>query len=97
MYNGKERVLKAFAHEKADRLPVFDVVNKPDMYENLLGQSNFNSEGRLCVQLAKKLGMDAVTVHSAPYTCLIPPKEKWDSPNTFTDRFGLRFKVEDTS
>ena len=48
MYNGKERVLKAFAHEKADRLPVFDVVNKPDMYENLLGQSNFNSEGRLC-------------------------------------------------
>lgn len=97
MYSGKERVLKAFAHEKADRLPVFDVVNKPDMYENLLGQSNFNSEGRLCVQLAKKLGMDAVTVHSAPYTCLIPPREAWDSPDTFTDRFGLRFKVEDTS
>jgi uroporphyrinogen decarboxylase len=97
MYRGKERILKAFSHEKADRLPVFDVVNKPDMYENLLGQSNFNSDGRLCVQLAKKLGMDAVTVHSAPYTCLIPPKEKWDSSNTFTDRFGLRFKVEDTS
>ena len=97
MYSGKERVIKAFAHKKADRLPVFDVVNKPDMYENLLGQSNFNSGGRLCVQLAKKLGMDAVTVHSAPYTCLIPPRETWDSPDTFTDRFGLRFKVEDTS
>ena len=68
MYTGKERVLRALAHEKADRLPVFDVVNQPDMYENLLGQSNFNSTGRLCVQLAKKLGMDAVTVHSAPYT-----------------------------
>lgn len=97
MYTGKERVLKAFARTKADRLPVFDVVNKPDMYENLLGQSNFASEGRLCVQLARKLKMDAVTVHSAPYTCLIPPREKWDSPNSFTDRFGLRFKVEDTS
>ena len=97
MYSGKERVIKAFAHKKADRLPVLDVVNKPDMYENLLGQSNFNSGGRLCVQLAKKLGMDAVTVHSAPYTCLIPPRETWDSPDTFTDRFGLRFKVEDTS
>ena len=47
MNTGKERVLRAFAHEKSDRLPVFDVVNKPDMYENLLGQSNFNSEGRL--------------------------------------------------
>ena len=97
MYTGKERVLKAFAREKADRLPVFDVVNKPDMYVNLLGKPNFESGGRLCVQLAKKLGMDAVTVHSAPYTCLIPPKEQWDSPNSFTDRFGLHFKVEDTS
>lgn len=97
MYTGKERVLKAFARQKADRLPVFDVVNKPDMYENLLGIPNFESGGRLCVQLAKKLGMDAVTVHSTPYTCLIPPKEKWDSPDSFTDRFGLHFKVEDTS
>ena len=97
MYTGKERILRAFAREKADRLPVFDVVNKPDMYEDLLGCSNYNSGGRLCVQLAKKLGMDAVTVHSAPYTCLIPPKETWDSPNSFTDRFGLHFKVEDTS
>ena len=97
MYTGKERVLKAFAREKADRLPVFDVVNQPQMYETLLGVSNYSSNGRLCVQLAKKLGMDAVTVHSAPYTCLIPPKEQFDSENTFTDRFGLKFQVTDTS
>ena len=97
MYTGKERILRAFAHKKSDRLPVFDVVNKPDMYENLLGRSNYESGGRLCVQLARKLGMDAVTVHSAPYTCLIPPKDQWDSPNSFTDRFGLKFLVEDTS
>lgn len=97
MYTGKERVLRAFAHEKADRLPVFDVVNKPDMYVNLLGESNYESSGRKCVQLAKKLGMDAVTVHSAPYTCLIPPKDQFDTANSFVDRFGLRFQVEDTS
>lgn len=97
MYTGKERVLRAFAHEKADRLPVFDVVNKPDMYVNLLGESNYESSGRKCVQLAKKLGMDAVTVHSAPYTCLIPPKDQFDTANSFVDRFGLRFQVEDIS
>lgn len=97
MYTGKDRILRAFAREKADRLPVFDVVNQPDMYTNLLGRSNYESNGRLCVQLAKKLGMDAVTVHSAPYTCLIPSKDKFDSENTFTDRFGLRFQVTDTS
>ena len=97
MHTGKDRVLRAFAREKADRLPVFDVVNKPDMYVHLLGENNDNSGGRLCVRLAKKLGMDAVTVHSAPYTCLIPPKEIWDSPSGFTDRFGLRFSVEEGS
>lgn len=37
MHTGKDRVLRAFAREKADRLPVFDVVNKPDMYVHLLG------------------------------------------------------------
>lgn len=95
--NGKERTLCAFAHKKADRLPVFDIVNKPDMYIDLLGQDNFESKGRLTVQLAKKIGMDAVTVHSRPYTCLIPPRSQFDGPNTFTDRFGIRCQVTDTS
>ena len=97
MYSGKERILSAFAHEKADRLPVFDVVNKPDMYTDFLQQDNFESNGRLVVQLAKKLGMDAVTVHSAPYTCLIPPRDQFDGPDTFTDRFGITSRVTDTS
>ena len=96
-FNGRQRTLCAFAHEKADRLPVFDIVNKPDMYEDLLGESNYESNGRLTVRLAKKLGMDAVTVHSAPYTCLIPAKDRFDTPNTFTDRFGIKCKVTDTS
>lgn len=95
--NGKQRTLCAFAHQKADRLPVFDIVNKPDMYVDLLGQDNYESKGRLVVQLAKKIGMDAVTVHSKPYTCLIPPKSQFDSPNTFTDRFGIKCQVTDTS
>lgn len=97
MYTGKERILSAFAHERADRLPVFDVINKPDMYTDLLHIDNYESKGRPCVQLAKLLGMDAVTVHSKPYTCLIPPKSEFDSPNTFTDRFGIMSKVLPTS
>ena len=40
MYTGKERILSAFAHERADRLPVFDVINKPDMYTDLLHNDN---------------------------------------------------------
>ena len=97
MYSGKDRILSAFAHEKADRLPVFDVINKPDMYKEFLHEDNFESNGRLVVKLAKKVGMDAVTVHSAPYTCLIPPRDQFDSPDTFTDRFGITSRVTDTS
>lgn len=97
MYTGKQRTLCAFRHEKADRLPVFDIINKPEMYMDYLHRDNFASNGRLCVQLAKRLGMDAVTVHSAPYTCLIPPRDQFDTPDSFTDRFGITCKVTDTS
>ena len=96
-YTGKDRIICAFEHRKADRLPVFDIVNKPDMYPKLLGVDNFESRGRPTVRLAKLLGMDAVTVHSAPYTCLIPPRDRFDTADTFTDRFGLRCRVTDTS
>lgn len=92
-YTGKERVLCAFNHQKADRLPVFDIVNKPDMYTDILHQDNRASDGRLTVRLAKALGMDAVTIHSAPYTCLIPPKAQFDTEDTFTDRFGITCKA----
>ena len=96
-YTGKERVLCAFEHRRADRLPVFDIVNKPDMYPALLGADNYESDGKLTARLALKLGMDAVTIHTAPYTCLIPPRDRFDGPDTFTDRFGVRCKVTDTS
>ncbi len=96
-YTGKERVLCAFEHRRADRLPVFDIVNKPDMYTVLLHEDNYASRGRPAVRLAKLLGMDAVTIHSAPYTCLIPPREQFDAPDGFTDRFGIRCRVMDTS
>lgn len=96
-YTGKERTICAFERKKADRLPVFDVVNKPDMYVKYIGEENYAAEGRKAVRLAEKIGMDAVMVHAAPYTCLIPPKAEWDGKDTFTDRFGIKCKVTDTS
>jgi len=96
-YTGKQRTVSAFEHRKADRLPVFDVVNKPDMYGHFLGSANYEAKGRPAVKLAKAIGLDAVMVHCAPYTCLIPPKSQWDSANSFTDRFGIQCRVTDTS
>ena len=97
MFTGKQRTICAFEHRKADRLPVFDIINKPDMYQDILHEDNYESKGRLVVRLARELGMDAVTVHSKPYTCLIPPRAEFETENTFVDRFGIRSVVTDTS
>ena len=94
---GKERILCALEHKKADRLPVFDVVNNPELYAEHLGLTVTEFKGALAARLAKKLGMDAVMAISRPYTCLIPPKEEFDGENTFTDRFGIRNVVTESS
>ena len=96
-YTGRDRVLAAFAHRKLDRLPVFDIINKPDMYPALMGVDNYESDGTLTARLAKQIGLDAVTIHSRPYTCLIPPRAQFDTPDSFTDRFGVHCRVTDTS
>jgi uroporphyrinogen decarboxylase len=96
-FTGKDRVLMAFNHQKGDRLPVFDVVNQPDIYVNHIGVDNYYPKGVPTVQLAKKIGMDAVMVHCTHYTCLIPPKDQWDGPDTFTDKFGIASKVTPAS
>ena len=94
---GKERVLCALEHKKGDRLPVFDVVNNPQLYEKYLNATVADFKGALAAKLAKKLGMDAVMAISRPYTCLIPPREEFDGENTFTDRFGIHNVVTATS
>ena len=94
---GKERILCAFDHKKADRLPVFDIVNHPEMYVQYLGEELSVLRGVPAVKLARKIGMDAVEVPPKPFTCLIPPKEEFDGENTFTDRFGIKNVVTDTS
>ena len=94
---GKDRILAAFNHEKTDRLPVFDVVNNPAIYSRILGEDNYEAKGRLAAKLSMKMGMDAVTVLSGPYTCRIPNRAEFDSPDTFTDRFGIHCKVTETS
>ena len=94
---GKERILCAMEHKKGDRLPVFDVVNNPALYAEHLGVTVSEYKGGLAAKLAKKLGMDAVMVISRPYTCLIPPRAEFDGENTFTDRFGIKNVVTETS
>lgn len=97
MFTGKQRTICAFEHKKADRLPVFDVVNSRNMYKLLLNEKYDVLKGRPTVRLAKAMGMDAVSVACAAQTCLLPPKTEYDTPDSFTDRFGIICKVTESS
>ena len=66
--SGRERILTAFSHSIADRLPVFDVGNNPEVFERILGYQNPWSDGRPTTLLAKRLGLDAVMVPVRSYT-----------------------------
>lgn len=95
--SGKERVELAFAHKEADRVPVFDVVNNPEVFESLLGDGNHWSDGILNARLSRRLGLDAVMVPAGSYTGLIKREREWPAPDTFRDQFGVLFKVMDSS
>ena len=84
----RERILAAMDHEERDRVPVFDVVNNPAIYRELLGSENEWSEGGPAVALARALGLDAVMVPCGCYTGLIKKENDWIAADIFRDRFG---------
>lgn len=94
---GRERISLAFSHQCADRLPVFDVVNNPALFRQVLGSENPWSEGIPTVRLSKILGLDAAMVPVGSYTGLIPRSEQWSGPSGFTDRFGVIHTISDAS
>ena len=93
----KERFLLAFSHKEADRVPVFDIINNPQLYKRALGSENYFSDGDLIVRAYRSLGMDACFVPVGGYTGLIGRYHDWTSAHSFTDEFGVRFQVNDSS
>ena len=50
---GRQRIELAFAHERADRIAVFDVANNPALFKLMLGKENPWSDGLPTAMLAK--------------------------------------------
>ena len=73
----RERFQTAFLHQEADRVPVFEVPNNPELFRRQLGESNEYSEGIPHVRLSKALGMDACFVPEGGYTGIIRPYWEW--------------------
>jgi uroporphyrinogen decarboxylase len=93
----RERIEIAFKHQEADRVPVFDVANNPQLYVHSLGEPNPYYDGAPAVRLAKKLGLDAVMVPAGNYTGLIKRQHDWTGDAAFTDALGVSFTVMPSS
>lgn len=97
MITSRERILRAFAHEQSDRIPVFDVANNPELYTQMLGAPNESVEGGPVVELARCLGLDAAMVPVRSYTGLIPRQVYRLGTKKYTDGFGVGYTVSDSS
>lgn len=93
----RQRIDGAFKHRIYDRPPVFDVPNNPDLYQNVLKKDNFWSDPVICVELARKLCLDAVMIPCLNYSGMIKKGQNWKDDNHFIDRFGIEYVVTDSS
>lgn len=93
----RERIHAAFERRIYDRAPVFDVANNPDLYREVLGTGNFWSDPELTVELARKLGLDAVMIPCRSYSGMMYKSHQWLDDTHFKDRFGIEYTVTDSS
>ena len=93
----KQRFLAAFDHRETDRVPVFDIVNNPELYVRSFGKDNYYLDGAVAARLYRELGLDACFVPVGGYTGLIGKHQHWLSEEAFEDEFGVGYAVNSTS
>ncbi len=93
----KEHFLAAFEHRETDRVPVFDAVNNPALYERNFGRDNYHLDGAVAARLYRELGLDACFIPVGGYTGLIGKHQRWVSADEFEDELGVGYKASPTS
>lgn len=91
----RERFLTALRCEQPDRVPIWDWVNNPALYEFYLGQTPQFFDARLAVQLSRALGLDAAWIPAGGFMALMDPHWHWLDPTTYRDEWGTRYQREE--
>ena len=86
--------LAALRGEPTDRVPIFDWVNHPALYERELGQRPDLFDGRLAARVYRSLGLDACWVPAGGFTALPLERWHWQDENTFVDEWGTVYRRE---
>ncbi len=91
----RERFLTALRCKQPDRVPVWDWVNNPALYEAAIGQAPRFFDGGLAARVSIALGLDAVWVPAGGFMTLQDPRWTWCAADAFTDDWGTRYQVEE--
>ena len=92
--NSRHRFLTALQGGQPDRVPVWDWVNNPALYQDKLGQTPHFFDGQLAAQLAQALGLDAVWVPAEGFMGLISSRWRWLDEVRYVDEWGVGYQVE---
>lgn len=90
----RERFLAALRCQTPDRVPVWDWVNNPALYQAELGRTPEFFDGRLAAGLSKSLGLDAVWVPAGGFMGLVSDRWRWLDDVTYIDEWGTVYQKE---
>ncbi|MBE3571845.1 MAG: hypothetical protein IMW95_02675 [Moorella humiferrea] len=84
----RQRFLMALNHQVPDRIPIFDFLNNPALFEEVIGVTPQYYYAENAVPCAYKLGLDAVWIPMGGFPALDPP----GSLEEFTDEWGVTYR-----
>ena len=94
MMTPRERFLTALRGGQPDRVPVWDWVNNPALYQDQLGETPTCFDGSLAARLSKALGLDGVWAPAEGFMGLISRRWQWLDNVRFVDEWGIGYQVE---
>ncbi|GAB4434721.1 MAG: uroporphyrinogen decarboxylase family protein [Anaerolineae bacterium] len=94
MMTPRERFLTALRGGQPDRVPVWDWVNNPALYQDQLGQTPHYFDGQLAARLSKALGLDAAWVPAEGFMGLFSARWNWLDEARYVDEWGIGYQVE---
>jgi len=95
--NSKERFLAALRGELPDRVPVWDFINNPALYKDVLDSDIFFIDGREAVRLYREIGLDGVFIPVGGYNALLDVHWDWFGNDQFRDEWGTVFTFEQSA
>jgi uroporphyrinogen decarboxylase len=94
MTRPRERFLTALGGGQPDRVPVWDWVNNPALYQDQVGVTPTYFDGSLAARLSKALGLDAVWVPAEGFMGLIANRWRWLDEVRYVDEWGIGYQME---